>query len=208
MFRISVFLIVWLVLAPVVVWAHSEETHDSRVTVTPNSESSESSFPLQVGGNFELIDHHGNPVSNNDYQGKHMLVFFGYASCKNMCSISLTRIGKTLELLGDSADKLAPLIITVDPDRDTPEVMKSVLAKYHPNLIGLTGEPNQLSDAYASYKQTPTSAGNDWDDDPIISHSSYIYLMNEAGEFTTLFPPVLNPQSMADIIRKYVDDAA
>ncbi len=162
-------------------------------------------FPIKAGGDFELVDHNGMAVTNESYQGKHMLVFFGYINCKNMCSLSLTRIGKALEILGPLAEKLTPLVITVDPERDTPEVLKQELAKYHSGLTGLTGSPDQIAVAYKAYKQNPRQVKNDWDGDPVVSHSSYFYLMDRDGKFQTLFPPILNPQSMANIMRKYIN---
>ncbi len=190
-------------------WTHGTQTHkDPGVTVEPDTGSFENPLPLDIRGEFELIDHDGYPVSNQSYSGKYMLVFFGYTNCQNMCSISLSRIGKALEFLGDSVHDLAPLIITVDPERDTPEVMKTELPKYHPSLIGLTGNAGQLETVYTNFSQSPKNAGMDWNDRPIISHSSYIYLFNGQGELETLFPPILNPQSMADIIRKYIHQVA
>ncbi|WP_424946056.1 SCO family protein [Candidatus Spongiihabitans sp.] len=192
----------------VAAWSHDDRGVDDGIVVNQSELPGNADFPLKVGGDFELIDHHGKWVTNETYKGRHMLVFFGYVNCKNMCSISLSRIGKALELLGDSVNKLTPLVITVDPERDTPAAMKSALTKFHPNFIGLTGKPQQLQAAYQNYKQRPRLVGNDPNNDPIISHSSYIYLMDRNGEFATLFPPALNPERMADIIRKHIDGAA
>ena len=186
-------------------FAHQGETHNDGVTVPGELPQQSDNLPIDVGGEFELVDHNGAPVNNHSYAGKHMLVFFGYTQCKNMCSLTLTRVGKAMEILGDKVDRLYPVVITVDPDRDTPEVLKSELFKYHPSLIGHTGSQEQLQRAYDNFNQEPESAGTDWNDDPIVSHSSYIFLMDQNGEFVTLFPPILNPQSMADIISKYVD---
>ncbi len=191
-----------------VAWSHSQNP-DSGITVETDYTQSVTTFPLKViGGDFELIDHDGKQVTNKSYQGRHLLVFFGYIGCKSMCSISLARIGKVLTLLGGSVNKLAPLVITVDPKRDTPEVMKAALHKFHPQLIGLTGTADKLQAAYQSYKQKPTLLGNDDNDDAIISHSSYIYLIDNNGEFVTLMPPILTPESMTKIIHKYIDDAS
>ena len=190
------------------VWAHGTENHGGssggiEVAVTETQQS----LPIKVDANFELIDHHRNAVTNQSYQGKHMLVFFGYANCKVMCSLTLTRIGNALNIVGDSLDKLTPLVITVDPERDTPEVMKSELIKYHPNIIGLTGNESQLAQVYQGFNQSPESKGLDWEGDPLISHTSYIYMLDKNGNLETFFPPILNPQSMAKIILKYLDKA-
>ena len=157
-------------------WAHGTETHsDTGISVNPVQDETTAPLPIDITAEFTLTDHHGNAVNHGDYSGKHMLVFFGYASCKNMCSISLTRISDALTILGDSVDKLSPIIITVDPERDTPEVLQTELPKYHSSLIGLTGNSEQLENAYQNFNQKPVNAGNDWNNDPIISHSSYIY---------------------------------
>lgn len=199
-------------LAPTVAWSHNDE-HGNNASISveasqPESANSIETFPLQVGGDFELTDHHGQLVTNETYKGQHMLVFFGYVNCENMCSITLDSIGQALTLLGDSVNKLTPLIITVDPERDTPEVMKSALSKFHPNFIGLTGSPDKLQTAYQNYKQKPAVVGHDANNQPVISHSSYIYIMDKKGDFATLFPPILDPESMANIIRKHIDGAA
>ncbi len=190
-------------------WAHGKVSLDDGISIDSGLTvtNTDGTLPFAVGGDFELVDHYGNTVSNKDYLGKHMLVFFGYASCKNMCSISLSRMGEALELLGPSVENLSALMVTVDPSRDTPDVMKSELVKYHPSLIGLTGSPEQLDTMYQAYKQKPVDGTNDWNGDPIISHTSYFYLIDKHGKFSTLFPPVLNPQSMADIIQKHIDSA-
>lgn len=190
-------------------WSHNNQNLDSGTAITVNRSDSLTTFPLKIGdAHFKLIDHHGKQVTNESYKGRHLLVFFGYIGCKSMCSISLARIGKALTLLGDSVNKLAPLVITVDPEHDTPEVMKAALHKFHPQLIGLTGKPDMLKVVYQNYKQNPIALANDENNNPIISHTSYIYLIDKNGQFATLFPPILNPQSMAKIIRKYIDDAS
>ena len=186
---------------------HNGENHGQGISVQPTSVTAPE-IPLEFGGGFELVNHHGETVTDRSYAGKHMLVFFGYASCKNMCSITLTRIGKALELIGEDVNRLSPVVITVDPERDTPEAMRNDLAKYHSQLIGHTGNPEQLQAAYDAFSQQPQSAGTDWNNDPIISHSSYIFLMDADGDFVTLFPPILNPQSMADIISKHLGSAS
>ena len=203
-------LLVLLGIAPLfagIALGHDGENHDGGISVQATPDSAPD-IPLDFGGEFELVNHHGDTVTDRSYSGKHMLVFFGYASCKNMCSITLTRIGKALELLGDDVNRLSPVVITVDPERDTTESMRDDLAKYHPQLIGHTGNPEQLEAAYDAFNQQPQSAGTDWNNDPIISHSSYIFLMDADGDFVTLFPPILNPQSMADIISKHLGSAS
>ena len=193
------------VLLPTGLYAHGTEEHnDSGVIVNTGNDSKGTTLPISIGGDFSLIDHRGFKVSPESYRGKSMLVFFGYVNCKNMCSLTLSRISAALDLLGEEASKITPIVITVDPQRDTPETLGPALEKYHPSLVGLSGSNSQLQEAYLAYQQTPKPVEDDWQGDPVISHSSYIYLMDENGFFQTLFPPILNPKSMADIMRKYI----
>lgn len=161
-----------------------------------------------IGGSFSLIDHNGNTVTEAAFAEKHMLVFFGYVDCQMMCPISLTRIGQALTLLEQQVENLSeiivPLVVTVDPDQDTPEKMRVALENYHPALIGLTGSARELQVMYEAYKQKPSLVDMPMNDKAVVSHTSYFYLMGPDGEFKTLFPPILNPESMANIIKKYI----
>ena len=161
-------------------------------------------LPVTFGGDFNLVDQHHNPVSPESLRGKYVLVFFGYVNCKNMCSLTLERIAKALDLLGSDLAQLTPLVVTVDPLRDTPETLGPALKKFHPSLLGLSGSADQLRQAYNAYKLKPAVVEDDWQGDPVVSHSSYIYLMDRQGRFATLFPPILDPESMARIMRKYI----
>lgn len=157
-----------------------------------------------VGGPFDLVDHHGSDVTDEDFHGRHLLVFFGYANCPGICSAALPLMGQAIDELGDEAEKLQPVLITVDPKWDTPVEMKRALAKIHPRLLGLTGTIDQLTKAHAAYQVKFELLGEDWNGDPMYSHGSYIYLMGPDGEFQTLMPPILAPEKMATIIEGYL----
>ena len=93
-------------------------------------------FPAEIRARFRLMDRTGREVTQADFAGRPMAVFFGYASCEAICSVALPRLGEALDLLGDRAAGLAPILITVDPARDTPDRMGAALARWHPRLIG------------------------------------------------------------------------
>ena len=197
-------------LSPGIALGHAGETHDNGVSVQPIIESKkETPLPINVGGPFSLTDHFGNAVTNKTYLGKHMLVFFGYANCEVMCPISLHRIGTALSLIEEEnaeiLSRLAPLIVTVDPDNDSASSLKAILEKHHSALIGLTGSKENLGQIYKAYKQSPSSQNFEMNGNQVISHTSYFYLMGPDGELQTFFPPVLNAQSMAGILKKYID---
>jgi len=195
---------------PGIVLGHAGEKHDDQGIAVDNvsTEKTNSPLPIDVGGPFSLTDHHGNAVTDQTFAGKHMLVFFGYTNCQIMCSISLTRIGEALKILetenNDLLANLTPIIVTVDPQNDSPAQLKKSLAQYHSALLGLTGTPENLDQIYQAYNQSPVVLDETLNDKDIVSHASYFHLMGPDGELQTLFPPILNAESMAGILKKYI----
>ena len=161
-------------------------------------------FPFEIGGTFELVDHRGRAVSDKDFRGAHLLIFFGYANCERICPVGLKRMVEAVDLLGAARARVQLLLITVDPARDTAESLAKYVPTIHPRLIGLTGTPEQLAAAAKAYRVESEEVGRSWKGEPVISHGSYIYLMDPEGRFATLLPPVLDAQTMAKTIRKYL----
>ena len=179
--------------------AHKAETGASVGTPTPSLP-----FPVDIEAKFALVDQDGRDVTEEDFAGKPMAVFFGYANCEAICSVALPRLGQALDLLGTEADNLSPLLITVDPERDTPESMGPALAKWHPKLRGLTGSEAALANARAAFQVETSQVGEDPEGHPIYAHGSFIYLIGADGKVLTLLPPILGPERMADILRGYL----
>ena len=98
-----------------------------------------------IGGKFSLIDHNGRPVNEGDFLGRHMLVFFGYTNCPDVCPMTLATLSEALDKLGGDAKKIRPMFVSVDPKRDTPGVLKAYLESFHPAFIGLTGSAKQVA---------------------------------------------------------------
>jgi protein SCO1 len=140
--------------------------------------------PVTVGGPFTLTAPDGTTVTDETYRGKWLLVFFGYTSCPDICPTTLSSIAAAIEELGPDAAKLQPLFITVDPERDTPEVMGSFTAAFDPRILGLTGSPQQIaavSEAYGAYGVA--RRGEAGGDDYLMDHGTHIYIMNPQGQF-------------------------
>ena len=161
-------------------------------------------FPIEVDSSFSLIDHTGQPVSDQDFRGAYILVFFGYANCPGICPTGLRAMTGAIDLLGEAGARLTPLLITVDPAHDTPEALAEAVPKIHPRLIGLTGTREALDAAAKGYKVSAKPAGRSWQGIDIIDHGSYVYLIGPDGAFLTLFPPIVPPEQMAAAIRKYM----
>lgn len=161
-------------------------------------------FPLDIGGDFALVDHTGRPVTEADYRGRFMLVFFGYARCDSICPVGLKRMTEAVGLLGEPGEQVQPILITVDPEHDTPEVLVDYLPALHPRLVGLTGTREAVAAAMKSYKVNARLVGQSWKGTPRISHGSYIYLMGPDGALLSVLPPVLSSEAMAGIITRYL----
>ncbi len=164
-------------------------------------------FPADIGGAFELIDQTGKTVTDADFHGRYMLVFFGYAQCDGICPVSLKRMTRALDLLEEDGEQVQPIFITVDPENDTPAALAAYLPTIHPRLIGLTGTPEAVHAAMKSYKVNANPVGQSWKGTQLISHGSYIYLMGPDGALLTVIPPVFSPPAMAGIIQRYLDQS-
>jgi len=141
-----------------------------------------------INSEFELLNHHGITVTGETYRGKWQIVFFGYTYCPDICPTTLNTIAETLDALGDDAEQVAPLFITVDPKRDTPAILAEFVAAFHPKLIGLTGTQAQIKAAAHAFKAYYSKAEQpDAPDGYLMGHSGYIYLMTPEGEFESLF---------------------
>jgi len=157
-----------------------------------------------VGAPFELIDQAGNKRSDVDFRGKLLIVFFGYTTCPDICPTELMQIGLAIDKLGAAGNDVQPLFISVDPERDTPDVIGPYVAQFHPRLIGLTGTPDQIrkvADSYEVYyaKYFPPDGAV-----YLIDHTGFIYLMGRSGEYLGFFPPGTSADRMVEIIRQHL----
>jgi protein SCO1 len=156
-----------------------------------------------VGGPFRLEDQNGRRVTDQDMKGRPFLVFFGYTHCPDICPTSLFDISQVLRKLGGDADRTGALFITVDPERDTPAVLKDYLSNFDPHLRGLTGDPNAVNAAIKAYrvyaKKVPLDHG-----DYTMDHTAVVYLMDKEGRFVAPFNLKQTPDAAAAELRKYL----
>jgi cytochrome oxidase Cu insertion factor (SCO1/SenC/PrrC family) len=141
-----------------------------------------------VGGPFQLIDQDGKTVTEKDFLGKHMLAFFGYTYCPDVCPTELQVISAALAQLGPKADQIRPVFITVDPARDTPKAIKEYLSNFDPRFVGLTGSAQQVAQAARAYRVYYAKVENKSDPQSyLMDHSSIVYLMSPDGRFLKHF---------------------
>jgi protein SCO1/2 len=152
---------------------------------------------IAIGGPFTLENGSGKPVTDRDFRGKYMLVYFGYTFCPDVCPTTLNAVADAMDKLGAASARIQPLFITVDPKRDTPAVVKQYAAAFGPNIQGLTGTVDQIAQVAKEYRvyyaEHRTGPGPD---DYSMDHSSVLYFMGPDGAFLA---PVRADQSGDEI---------
>lgn len=166
-----------------------------------------------VKSDFTLTDQNGAARTSQDFKGKLMLVFFGFTHCPDICPTTLGLLTDVQNRLGEDAAKVAPILISVDPARDTPERLKEYLANFHPSITGLTGSQEQVDAAlknYKAYAGAPTTmdgqaahTGHEGHgENYLVPHSGLIYLMGRNGEYLAHFSQEDSADTLYDALRK------
>jgi cytochrome oxidase Cu insertion factor (SCO1/SenC/PrrC family) len=167
--------------------------------------SSQSDSGPSVGGPFTLVNHKGETVTEQDFRGKYMLLYFGYTYCPDVCPTALSDMASALDMLGEEkAAKITPVFISVDPARDTPDHLAEYVPFFHPRTVGLTGTEEQIKAVareYRVYYRKNDPQGSD-PQDYLVDHTSIIYLVGPDGKLVTHFSHGTDPQAMAERIGK------
>ena len=151
-----------------------------------------------IGGPFSLVDQNGNRVTEKDFGDRYMLVFFGFTSCPDICPAGLQLVSAALEKLGEKANRIVPIFISVDPERDTPEKLGEYVQNFDARFVGLTGTPEEIAKAARAYRVYYKKVPNaDLPDDYAIDHTAIFYLMDPNGDFVTHFTPTTPVEEMA-----------
>jgi cytochrome oxidase Cu insertion factor (SCO1/SenC/PrrC family) len=159
-----------------------------------------------VGGPFAMTDQNGQRVTEKDFLGRHMLVFFGYTYCPDICPTELQVMMAALDSMGPEAEKVQPIFVSVDPARDTPEVLKAYVENFSPRLIGLTGSPEEVAAMAKAYRAYYAKSGDTSSPDAyLMDHSSIIYLMGPDGRFVKHFAYTTDPQRLAGELRQQLE---
>ena len=158
-----------------------------------------------VGGPFTLTDHNGKRVTDQDFRGKYILIFFGFTFCPDVCPSELQVMSAALDELGPEADKIQPVFITIDPERDTPEAMKIYVSNFHPRMVGLTGSPEDIAAVAKAYRVYYAKAkGTEDKPDYLMDHSTILYLMGPDGKFVKHFTYGTDAKALAEGLRQAI----
>ena len=162
----------------------------------------------RIGGPFSLVNQDGAQVSDRDFAGRYRLMYFGYAYCPDVCPVDLQKLMAGYAALEKSdpgvAAKIAPIFVSVDPDRDKPAVLKQYVAAFHPKLTGLTGTPEQVAAAAKAYAIIYSKEGEQGADDYLMNHSRLAYLFGPKGEPIALVPHDGTPAQIAAELKRWV----
>ena len=155
-----------------------------------------------IGGPFTLIDQDGKIRRAADFRGRFLLVYFGYSNCPDICPTTLAVMADALEKLGPKAERVVPIFITIDPERDRSGVLKAYLRAFGPRFVGLTGDVKAVAAAARAwrvyYRKRPLNGGYTMD------HSSHLYLMGPDGKFIVHYDETLGPDGLAQALKKQI----
>jgi protein SCO1/2 len=159
--------------------------------------------PAAIGGPFQLVDQSGATVTADKLQGKPTLLFFGYTHCPDVCPTTLFDISEVLRAMGKDADRVNAYFVSVDPERDSPAIMKDYLSSFDPHLKALTGDPEAVAKMLTEYrvyaKKVPGKDG-----DYTMDHSAMVYLMDRNGRFVAPFKLDRKPEEAALDLKRYI----
>ncbi len=184
-------LLIILLLGAIAAWMR-QPTPASQTSVNP---------AISIGGPFSLIDQNGERRSQDDFAGSYMLVNFGFTFCPDVCPTALRDMSAAIDQLGADGEKVIPVFITIDPERDTVEKLKPYAAHFHPRLVALTGSSDEIAAAAKAYRVYYARADIDLgSEDYLMDHSSLYYLMGPDGKYIRHFSHGTPPDEMAAAI--------
>ena len=159
------------------------------------------------GGAFTLTDHMGRAVSDRDFRGQFMLIYFGYTHCPDVCPTGLSVMTQAIQALGEEGKGVQPLFITVDPRRDTVSVLARYMPHFHPRFLGLTGPREQAFAAADAYgvDVSATYAADTPEIDYSMNHSAFTYLVGPDGQLRSMYREGIDGDTMAAAIRKHLE---
>jgi protein SCO1/2 len=156
-----------------------------------------------IGGPFSLIDQNGRTRTQDDFRGRFMMIYFGYSYCPDICPTTLAEMAAALDKLGSHRNRIVPLFISIDPERDTPQVLKAYMKAFGADFTALTGSTGNIEKAAKAYRvyirKHPLADGN-----YSMDHSGVIYLMGPDGRFVTYYENEIGPDKIAEDLRRRV----
>lgn len=178
----------------------------SVLPITAISQDQDAKEKTKLGGDFELTSQFNQPYSSIEARGKVVILFFGFTHCPDVCPNTLSAVETVLGQLNERAEQVQPIFISVDPERDRPEILESYLQYFGSNYIGLTGTSKEVDKVVEQYQGFYSYEGNVADGQYSVDHTSNLYILNTLGEVTNIIPYGLPPQAITTAINKILED--
>lgn len=159
---------------------------------------------MALGGPFTLVDQTGRTVTQADFAGRTLLVYFGFTYCPDVCPTELGTIAAAIDLMEEQGEQVTPVLVTIDPERDTPEALADYVTRFHPRMQGLTGTPEQVAAAARAFRVFYAKVERPEMNGYLMDHSSFIYLVGPDGLVRTLFRPESTPEAIAQSVRAHL----
>ena len=175
---------------------------------TPPRNGPQASVPLVQSDSqrvFSLIDQYGRPITNDTFRGEWVLVFFGFTHCSDSCPTTLIQLSKSLEKLEGQARNVRVLFITLDPERDTPEILEAYLRPFGPRFVGATGSVRQIEAATSTFRAYSRKRPNSPDGSYSVDHSTQIYVLNPNGLLSRQLSSQATADQLAPTLRTLID---
>lgn len=161
-----------------------------------------------IGGPFALTSENDVTIRDTDFAGQYRMIYFGYTFCPDVCPVDMQNLGRGLRLFEErdpeAGAKVQPIFVSVDPDRDSPEVLRQFTDAFHPRFLGLTGTPAQLADVAREYAVVFHADRAQGDENYLVEHSRIAYLFGSDGEPIALIPQDETPEAVADTLARWV----
>lgn len=182
--KILYILTVFLCLTGAVLWGW----YQVNSTKTASKPVGELVMPdVPIGGDFTLSDQHGTERTLKEFEGKLLLIYFGYTYCPDFCPTELHNLSDALKLLGQRVNQVQPLFISVDPERDTQELLKTYMEHYHPAFLALRGTKEQTDMIMKDYRVYANKVMDESASDYVLDHTTFVYLLGRDGKIITMF---------------------
>lgn len=187
-------------LAAVVALPNARTALEQMAGLAPQPPTTTTTGKAKIGGPFKLQSTTGQDVTDADFRGKPMLVFFGFTHCPDICPSGLQVLSAAIEKVGGKALELVPVFITLDPERDTGPLLASYIKSFRPGIVALTGSRADIDAAAKTYRvyHQKVPAGSDY----TIDHSAIFYVMDETGTYKGHIPHTTNVDEFADALKK------
>lgn len=177
------------------------------ITYWPSHLFFSKSASVAIGGPFTLVNVTGQERTEKDFLGKPMLIFFGFTNCPDICPSGLQTLTVSLNKLGQASQKISLVFVTIDPERDTPQVLKTYLANFHTNIEGLTGSNQQVEQIVKVYRVYTKKIPDTMEPKRYyFDHSSFFYLMDGAGKYVKHFPSSITAEALSAELSSYLSN--